>query len=207
LSEDEILKLAKKRRKKFIRTNYSFKPENCHPDKHFKSSMKPSGKLYSADIELKKFPSYASNLLKGKKHEWVLLALVQEDRVKSFYANKGLDNSSVSFNCDIEDIIRICKENNYQTIMRFHNHPNSDPQHYTALLASRQDKRSARYCSEKVLDYGINWLDFVCERGRFIEFYRAFSESFSPSVQILLISSRRIGMRKITINCTESWDS
>lgn len=129
--------------------------------------------MYMADIELKNFPSYTANLLKGKKHEWVLLALVQDNKVKCFYVNKGI-RTSVSINCNIEDLIKICKANNYHTIMCFHNHPNSNPKQYTYLLASKQDKSSAKKLSDLALAHGINWLDFVCERGRFLEYYRAF---------------------------------
>lgn len=180
LNDQELKKLMNKRRKKYIRKNYAFQATNSYPDKQFKSSMRPSGKLYSADICLSNFPSYMANLLKGKKHEWVVLACVKDKTVKCFYANKGDDNKSVSFNIDRSELIRLCKANGYQTVLRFHNHPNSDPQHYTCLLASEQDKRSAKYLSDIFLDAGINWIDFVCERGRFLEYSRAFADTFYP---------------------------
>lgn len=41
LNEKEIFKLAKKRREKYIRQNYSFKLVNSYPDKDFKSSIRP----------------------------------------------------------------------------------------------------------------------------------------------------------------------
>lgn len=180
LSDRELRKLMYKRRKKYIRENYAFQATNSYPDKQFKSSMRPSGKLYSAEILLSNFPSYTANLLKGKKHEWVVLACVKDKTVKCFYANKGDDNKSVAFNVDESEMIRLCKVNGYQTILRFHNHPNSDPHHYTHFLASEQDKRSAKYLSGIFLDAGINWIDFVCERGRFLEYSRAFADTFYP---------------------------
>ena len=120
------------------------------------------------------------NLLKGKKHEWVVIAFVRDNKVMCFYANKGDDNKSVSFNINVEEIISICKANNYQTVMRFHNHPNSNPNNYNCLVASEQDKYSANALSRVFIEHGISWLDFVCERGRFLEFYRKFSNDFFP---------------------------
>ena len=72
-----------------------------------------------------------------------------------------------------------CREYNCSTIMRFHNHPNDNPNYQTCLLASEQDKLSANWCAEQVID-SYNWLDFVCERGNFIKFYEQYSKSFIP---------------------------
>lgn len=180
LNDKELEKLALKRRRKFIKQNYSFRPVNSFPDKMFKSSMNAQGKLYPADIALSSFPSYTANLLKGKKHEWVILAMVKDKRVKLFWANKGINNSHVSFNCDLSDVINLCYKNGYQTIMRFHNHPNNSPNTQTCFLASKQDKISANNISSIVIAHGLNWLDFVCERGRFLEYFHAFSNRFYP---------------------------
>ena len=109
-----------------------------------------------------------------------MLAFVKNTEVKCFYANKGFDNTSVSFNCDIYEVIEMCKKQGYQTIMRFHNHPNSNPTQYTHFLASEQDIKSAHYLSSIVLENGLNWLDFVCERGNFLEFHKTFSANFFP---------------------------
>lgn len=188
LTDVEMEKLSQKRRKNYIRMNYNFRLVNAFPDKNFKSSMNPKGQMYNANISLEDFPSYAANLLKWKKHEWVLLALVQDKQVKCFYANKGLDKSSVSFNCNIYDLLEICKDNSCQTIMRFHNHPNSDPQRYNCLLASNQDKISAKSISEITIKEGVNWIDFICERGKFTRFFYEFSNTFFPeSSQICYI--------------------
>jgi len=199
LTDSEMKKLSQKRRGKYIKENYNFRLVNSFPDKKFKSSMDSKGKMYRANISLKDFPSYAANLLKWKKHEWVLLALVQDKQVKFFFANKGLDNSSVSYNCNIYNLLKICKDNGCQTIMRFHNHPNSDPQHYTCLLPSNQDKISAKSISEIAIVEGINWLDFVCERGSFSSFYREFSKTFFPQTSKIRYIKEENGKSK-TLN-------
>ncbi len=180
LTQDEIKRLMNKRRKKHIKKYYNFKQVNSFPYKEFKSNLKASGMFYPSNIELLHFPSYVANLLKGKKHEWVVFGFVRDNMVVSIYANKGYDKTKVAPNIDANVIIQHCRNLNCQTVMRFHNHPNSDPKHYTGLLASKQDKISANYFSEQLIRYNINWLDFVCERGRFIEFYRSFSNNSFP---------------------------
>lgn len=179
LNEKEILKLSQKRRKKYIRKNYTFTSTNVFVDKQFKSSLNPRGKWYNINEKLASFPSYVAALLKGKKHEWVILAIERDGVVLGFYANKGYDKASVSFNCDLEYIMKKCDENRCSTIMRFHNHPNDNPNYQTCLLASEQDKRSAQWCTEQVI-HSYNWLDFVCERGNFIKFFEQYSPAFIP---------------------------
>jgi len=179
LSEEEILKLSQKRTRKYIKKNYSFNNVPVTINKQFKSSLKPNGKWYNAEEKLYSFPSYIAGLLKGKKHEWVVIAIENEGIVYGFYANKGYNNASVSFNCDLDYIMEKCKECNCSTIMRFHNHPNDNPNYQTCLLASEQDKLSATWCAGQVID-SYNWLDFVCERGNFIKFYEQYSKKFVP---------------------------
>ena len=180
LSYTEIKKLMEKRKKKFIKKNYSFIETNLGPTKSFKSSLKPSGQFYNSRIPLSDFPSYVANLLKGKKHEWLVVAFVKEYIVEGFYANKGYNNQSVGFNIGFDDIMNICKKNGYQTIMCFHNHPNSNPQYYSTLIASNQDKISAQELTRIALQNNINVLEFVCERGHFLEYWRCFSDNYFP---------------------------
>lgn len=181
LSDDEILKLSQKRTHKYIKKNYTFNNVPVAVNKEFKSSLKPNGCWYNANESLASFPSYIAALLKGKKHEWVVLAIEKDGIVYGFYANKGYDNSSVSFNCDLDYIMRKCEEYGCSTIMRFHNHPNENPSRQTCLLASEQDKSSALWCSGQV-NHSYNWLDFVCERGNFIKFFEQYSPVFIPKV-------------------------
>ena len=79
---------------------------------------------------------------------------------------------------DFYDIIKKCRQVGGYTVLRFHNHPNSDPKRYTTLLASEQDKISAKSCAEYVCKEGFNWYDFVCARGEFIQFYAQISDKF-----------------------------
>lgn len=181
LNEEEILKLSQKRTRKYIKKNYTFNNVPVAVNKQFKSSLKPNGCWYNVNERLATFPSYVAALLKGKKHEWVVLAIEKEGIVYGFYANKGYDNSSVSFNCDLDYIMEKCKEYGCSTIIRFHNHPNENPNHQTCLLASEQDKSSALWCCSQV-NHSYNWMDFVCERGNFIKFFEKYSPAFTPKI-------------------------
>lgn len=181
LNNEEIQKLSNKRRLNYIKKNFNFSHYDLTVNKAFKSSMKPTGKWYNIREELSKFPSLVSALLKGKKHEWVVIAIEKEGIVYGFYANKGINSSTVSFNCSLDYIMAKCKENNCSTILRFHNHPNENPQYQTCLLSSEQDLRSARHCSSYV-KHKYNWIDFVCERGQFIKFFESYSPNYVPSI-------------------------
>lgn len=180
LNREEIEKLSKKRKKKYIKDNYNFICYDLKVNKSFKSAMKPNGGWYDVEEELRIFPSLISALLKWKKHEWVVIAIEKEGVVYGFYANKGSDNSSVSFNCSLQYLMNKCQQHNCYTIMRFHNHPNDNPQYKTGLLASKQDLISAKACSD-IVGTKYNWLDFVCERGRFIKYYEVYSQNFLPA--------------------------
>jgi len=180
LSKNEIERLSSKRKKRYILTHYTFREKTTIIDKKFKSSMKVSGKLYKTEHQLSGFPAYIAHLLKGKKHEWVILAIEGDSIIKYMWMNKGHNNMCVGFNCELEMIIDLCKENQCYTIMRFHNHPNSNPNRQTCFLASEQDKISSKYLSEISNQYGLNWLDFVCERGNYLKYFSSFSDEFIP---------------------------
>ena len=176
LTDAEIKQLMRQRRQLYIKEHYTFESIGYYPDKEFKSSLKPAGDWYSADIPLSHFPSYASNLLKGKHHEWVILAYADGSKVKSFYMNKGENNRHVNFNISLSWVIRRCKQDECQLIMCFHNHP-STKKH---LMASEQDYRSAKSCGEDCNKQNVNWLDFVCARGRFLEYARSIADNYWP---------------------------
>lgn len=181
LSDDNISALSRKRKRKYIASVFRFSAVSfVIVEKRFKSSLRPNGKYYSVSIGVSSFPSYIASLLKGKKHEWVVLGFVREETVICFWANKGLDNSSVSFTCGIDDIVRFCRREDCCTILCLHNHPNSNPNYYTCLVPSEQDRISAREISDQLEKHGLNWLEFVCERGRFLEYFRSFSVAFVP---------------------------
>lgn len=173
LSEDEILQLAEKKMKKSVRDSFEFKLlEDVCPKKDFKSSLNPEGEFYECDIRIASFPTYVARLLKGKKHEWVVLAVCDDNFAKGFWANKGFDRTEVSFGCSIDYICKKAETLGCNTIMCFHNHPNRNPNYLNCLVASEQDKKSAMICSLDCEAFGKSWIDFVCERGQFLKYYQ-----------------------------------
>lgn len=180
LSDIEIETLAYKRQRKLISKLYKFNKYSVVPNSEFKSKMNKNGELYYIDMELRYFPSYVSELLKYKKYEWIVVGIADNNtnRVKYIWINRGDDNKSVALNTSLEHITDIAKNNNCHLVLFFHNHPNSNPNKYNHLVPSKQDYISAKSFSGILNEKGIALLEYVCERGRFLEYYRSFPRQF-----------------------------
>ncbi len=178
ITYDQARKLAKYYAQSYIRKTYKFRKGALPVDPYFKSNMNATGMWYDIAEPLSTFPAYIASLLKGKQHEWVVLAIEKDGIVYNMWVNKGMNNQQVTFNCDLKDIVQKSLNIGGYSILRFHNHPNSDPTHYTTLVASEQDKISAASCAEYVSNSGLNWFDFVCARGDFLLFYSKISDTF-----------------------------
>lgn len=182
LTEKEIKQLANKRKRKYIKQKYVFTAKEVGVNQKFKSSLKPTGRFYKVDEALSEIPSLIGALLKSKKHEWIVHAIEQNARIIYLWANKGWDNQSASDYLGLDALVTICKEVGGHSILMFHNHPNSDPQRYNCLLPSDTDKRTATKYGEQMSSAGINHFAFVCERGRFLIYYKNISPLFYPDV-------------------------
>ncbi len=178
LTYEQVVSLARRRAKAYASKNYKFSKARIASNPAFKTHMDITGRWYTINEPLSTFPSLVADLLKGKHHEWVIIALEKNGIVYKMWTNKGTDNQSVSFNCDLNDIIQRSIQENGCSVLRFHNHPNPDPSKYTTLLASELDFSSAKACSEIVCNSGLNWFDFVCAQGNYILFYSKISDSF-----------------------------
>lgn len=180
LNEREIQKLSDKRRNREINRYFTFNKSEYNVNKEFKKKMKPTGKYYHISTDLLEFPSIAAGLLKYKKHEWIIIAFEKDKKIDLVWLNKGEDNSSVTCELSSETIAKIGKDNNYSSILTFHNHPNSDPNYYDCSNASQQDMRTGQYRSQILNKNGLNLISFVCERGRHFQYYFSTSMSFLP---------------------------
>lgn len=180
LTPYEMTSLATIRRNKAIRSYYSFDCRKYTSDTDFKKKMKPSGQIYTVNDSLWEFPSSAASLLKGKKHEWLIIGFEKNKQVNKMWANKGPDNSSVSVFFSPEQLVDFAKQDNYQSVLIFHNHPNSNPGRYDCSMASNQDKITANQYANVLNATGINLLEFVCERGQHHEYFLAAPNSFMP---------------------------
>lgn len=150
LNEREMEKLSVKRRRKEICQYFTFDRNKYDVDKGFKKRMNPKGKFYGLDERLYCFPSTAAGLLKYKKHEWVLISFEKNKKVSLCWVNKGLDRSGVNPYLSVNDIINISKKDGYNSVMIFHNHPNSNPNQFDCSKPSQQDIKSANEFASKL---------------------------------------------------------
>ncbi len=180
LTDEEMRILVNKRRNKQIRLYFSFDRRKFFVNQEFKKKMHPTGKFYPRDDKLYEFPSIAAGLLKGKKHEWIIIAFERNKAVNKIWLNKGDDNHSVSSNIVIEQIASIAKKDNQQSVLIFHNHPNSNPNYYNCTKPSDQDIKSANLLAQKLNDCDLNLVEFICERGMHYQYFLAPSKGFFP---------------------------
>lgn len=180
LTEEEVKLLAKKRRDKEIRAYYTFNSRELIADKDFKKKMNNNGAFYPMNESLNRFPSLAAALLKSKKHEWVIVAFEKDKNIELIWLNKGSDRNGVTMFLSTETILETSKLKGYQTIIRLHNHPNSDPKRYTCAMPSPQDMKAAIEFSRSLNNNGINLVEFVCERGKHHEYWLSPADSFYP---------------------------
>lgn len=180
LNDKEINDLATKRRKKDIRQYFNFSRQELSPDLTFKREMNPKGEFYNVSEELYLFPSVVASLLKYKKHEWVIIGFEKDRKIDLLWLNKGKDNLSVRSLLDADDICKIAIDRQYKSVLKFHNHPNSNPNYYDCSEPSEQDLYNADYLAKKLNKAGINLITFVCERGMHYEYGFYPADTFLP---------------------------
>ncbi len=172
LKDDKINELACSKRFWDTYNYLGFTESQFEVNKEFKSALNRNGQLYNCNESLNNFPSIASGLLKGKKHEWIIFAFAKNKIVYSFYTNKGNDNQSVAPNLSSDYIIKIAKDSGADMVLEFHNHPNA------VLAASQQDITSANYFGEIFTTNSLNFSAFISGAGRFHQYGWWFKEAF-----------------------------
>ena len=180
LTDGEVFRLAAHRRRRTVASYFRFARQEVAIHKAFKAGMKPSGRIYAVNERLEDMPDLAAALLKGKKHEWMVIAFERGRRVTHLYVNKGPDNESVSLLWEPESIVRFARQQGCTSLLLFHNHPNPNPGRYDFTRPSGTDLESARQFAGVLLPQGINLIEFVCERGRHYRYFDAVSEHFLP---------------------------
>ena len=160
--------------------------------------MRGALQFYPFSYPLHAFPSLAAALLKYKKHEWVLVAFEKDKQVGLVWENKGPDNTQVPLYLPSDQVQMTARREASTSVLVFHNHPNPDPYHFDALRPSDQDHKSATQMASFLNPCGVNVLEFVCERGRFIEYFRSPADGFLPLSGFALAVSHVNGRRKLT---------
>ena len=196
LNDNEVRGLATERRYNEIRAHFTFHQGQTAVDPEFKKRMVPSGTSYALNYPLHAFPSLAAALLKHKKHEWMLVAFERNKQVELVWENKGPDNAQVSLLADSEFLFSALQRG-FDSALIFHNHPNPDPRHFDALVAGEQDNLFAAHYAELFNGSGLNFLMFVCERGRYREFFRSPADTFLPLPDFVATTNGANGLGKL----------
>lgn len=194
LTEFQIKKLARKRRKRTTRKYFRYFTMEYLPNLDFKKSMSSIGNFYPVNYRLYDAPSIIASLLKYKKHEWIVVAFEKNKIVDKLWLNKGLDKYGVGLNIPLEIILNMALAGTYSSVIICHNHPNPNPRKYSNTLPSKKDKESAKEWGEYFNIQGVNLIEFVCERGKPYRYFKSYSEAFLPvaifSEKILMINGK-----------------
>ncbi len=146
----------------------------------FKKRMNPNGEFYRIDESLCEFPARAAGLLKYKKQEWVMIAFGSEKRVDLIFVNKGIDRNNVALHLSAENIAKIATQEQHNSVLIFHNHPNTNPEYYDFTKPSTKDVDSANHYADILNQKGLSLLEFVCERGLHYEYFFSPADNFLP---------------------------
>ncbi|TLM99243.1 MAG: hypothetical protein FDZ75_00530, partial [Actinobacteria bacterium] len=180
LTPGEIRALAQKWRQQENAAYFSFRPSGVDANPDFKRSMSANGRLYSMREPFSAFPFIGALLLKGKKHEWVIVGFEREQSVVLAWMNKGSDGSQVEFRVSVEEIANVALAHGCTSVLIMHNHPNSNPGRYDMSRPSTIDLSGSAERGALLSSFGINLIEFVCERGWPYEYRRVISDEFRP---------------------------
>jgi len=180
LVEEEISKLANKRRQRKIAERFVFARGGYTANKEFKRRMNPDGSFYEIEQNLLSFPAVAAALLKYKKHEWIIVAFEKDEVVIKLWVNKGFNRSAVSLYLPIEQVVGIAQEVECRTVLVSHNHPNPYSRYVHCNAPSARDLDTAKEWASILNRNGINLVEFICERGISYEYYRSIADAFLP---------------------------
>lgn len=173
-------------RKIQIDNYFNFVETELQINENLKNNMPDEGGwIEFQPVHLSLFPSIIADLLKFKKHEWIIVAFEKNKIIDLMWANKGDNSESVSLKINDWDILGIVNEHEYQTVLFFHNHPNHKPYLYNMLTPSEADLAFIKRKEVFFNPLGINVLSFVCERGRYECFYLGISDSFLSVKEML----------------------
>lgn len=181
LEPHEVLQLAQKRQRNAALFEYRFSTAPMSADVSEKKAMKAHGEFLVCDFDYFNAPARIAGLLKYKKHEWIVVALIASKKVVRLWWNKGPDGTQVWSLLDDRILQEAIRFLNPDTIAFLHNHPNSNPSSFRMNSPSETDLRTARYRHRQLGGQGVNVLEFICERGMPHLYYAGFVESLVPT--------------------------
>jgi len=181
----QIDRLAGKRRSRLIYEHFNFSRDRLSLDVSFKRSMRADGSFHWVDYPLDKALSIAASHLKYKKHEWIVFLFCTQHRVVALWCNKGPNSTMVAPSIATADLRRLALSKEADLVLRAHNHPNPYSASVSLLAPSDQDLRSSKSLGELFNAHGMNFLDVLCERGRWLIYGEGYVSSFLPYDKIL----------------------
>ncbi len=185
LAADELVQLAEKRQRNAALSEYSFSMLSHLASPSEKKAMKARGEFVKCDLEFFDAPVRVAGLLKYKKHEWIVIALISAKKVGYLWWNKGPDGTQVYSLIDHQTLKSVIETLQIDSIAILHNHPNPNPSRYTTSQPSERDLQTAEKEQEALGAIGISVLHFVCERGMPYLYYAGFTPTLVPIAPIL----------------------
>lgn len=111
LDDDEVRRLARKRRRNRALSMFGFSAVPQHVDPAEKKAMRSRGEFVDCDLHYREMPSRVAALLKFNKHEWVVIAFVRSLQVRRLWWNKGPDGTQVSLFLPDDEVSTLAREN------------------------------------------------------------------------------------------------
>lgn len=193
LTPEEVRRLAAKRRRTRQISEFSFcvQPRTATPAE--KKAMESTGEFVTCNLDFFEMPSRVAGLLKYKKHEWIVIAFIAQNRVLRFWWNKGPDGTRVWSFLPPEAVCGLVRSLKLDAIAILHNHPNPNPSRFRVNVPSNADLTSAAYFHRILVPIGGTLIEFICERGVPHLYYAAFAEKIVPAEPVVAEVARTNG--------------
>jgi hypothetical protein len=167
-----------------IKKNFEFNKGKYIIDNNFRKYLRSWGKYYEIDETLFSLPSVIAELLRYKRHEWIVVAFEKERKINKVWINKGLDENTVTLRFKIQELIEDQKEE-FTSILVFHNHPCSQNiSEYALRNPSEQDIETANARFEILSKRDLNYIEVICVKGKYYPYYVKICRKQYPKAQI-----------------------
>ena len=167
-----------------IKNRFEFNKGEYIIDNNFRKNLRSWGKYYEIDETLFSLPSVIAELLRYKRHEWIVVAFEKEKKINKVWINKGESENAVTLRFKIQDLIEE-QEEVFSSILVFHNHPYSkDICVYELRNPSGQDIKAANARFEILSKKDLNYIEFICVRGKYYPYYMKICKKQYPIAHI-----------------------
>jgi hypothetical protein len=167
-----------------IKNRFEFNKGEYIIDNNFRKYLRSWGKYYEIDETLFSLPSVIAELLRYKRHEWIVVAFEKGQKINKVWINKGVDENSVTLRFKIQDLIEE-QEEVFSSILVFHNHPcPHNSSEYELSKPSEQDIETANVRFEILSEKNLNYIEFICVKGKYYPYYMKICKKQYPIAHI-----------------------